>query len=110
MLGDRRRNDLRIGLKGSPESLFRVTVGLATERDRCLYLPHYSLLSLFPGLSIGATAFFELALIIEFAAMLFVRVTITRPPSKLRALFEWVVIGLVWTMIALVTLTILSLH
>ena len=64
----------------------------------------------FPGLSIGATAFFELALIIEFAAMLLVRVPITRPPSKLRALFEWVVIGLVWIMIVLVALTILSLH
>ncbi len=64
----------------------------------------------FPGLSIGATAFFELALIIEFAAMLFVGVPFTQPPSRLRALFEWVVIGLVWFMIVLVALMILSLH
>jgi hypothetical protein len=64
----------------------------------------------FPGLSIGATAFFGLVLIIEFAAMLFVGVPMTRPPSRLRALFEWAVIGLVWLMIVLVALTILSLH
>jgi hypothetical protein len=64
----------------------------------------------FPGLSIGATAFFVLALIIEFAAILFVGVPITRPLSRLRALFEWTVIGLVWIMIVLVALTILSLH
>jgi hypothetical protein len=87
-------------------------VGLETERDRCLYLPHYSLLFLFSWLIHrgGATAFFELALIIEFAAMLFVGVPITQPSSKFRALFEWVVIGLVWIMIVLVALTILSLH
>jgi hypothetical protein len=47
---------------------------------------------------------------IEFAAMLFVGVPMTRPPSRLRALFEWAVIGLVWLMIGLVVLTILSLH
>jgi hypothetical protein len=34
----------------------------------------------------------------------------TRPSSRLRALFEWAVIGLVWLMIGLVVLTILSLH
>jgi hypothetical protein len=64
----------------------------------------------FPGLTIGVTVFFGLALIIEFAAMLVLGVPTGQPLSRLRAVSEWVVIGIVWLMIVLIALTILTLH
>lgn len=68
------------------------------------------LFSLGPGIAVGSIAFFGLALLVEGIAIFILATSTSHLSSKLRAVSEWILVGIVWILIALIAFTILTIR
>lgn len=68
------------------------------------------LLSLGPGTAVGPSVFFGVTLLVVGIAIFVLATPTNQLSSKLRAFSEWILIGVVWLLVALIAFTILSLR
>ena len=68
------------------------------------------LFSLGPGTAVGPSVFFGVTLLVVGVAIFILATPTNQISSKLRAFSDWILVGVIWILVALIAFTILTLR